>query len=96
MRLIARRKVDLPQPDGPMIAVTVFSGKLRSMPSTAWWRPKKQPTPTVCSGSRASATGGGGLEAPCVAAGVEVGGAGSEVIGTPATSRGPRSGGPRC
>ena len=35
MRLSERRKVDLPQPDGPMKAVTDFAGMLMLTPSTA-------------------------------------------------------------
>ena len=33
-----RSKVDLPQPDGPISAVTCFSGISRSMPLSAWNR----------------------------------------------------------
>ena len=36
MRLKTRSKVDLPQPDGPMKAVTLFSGISRLMPLSAW------------------------------------------------------------
>jgi hypothetical protein len=35
IRLIERRKVDLPQPDGPMRAVTVFGSTVRLMFSMA-------------------------------------------------------------
>ena len=36
MRLKVRSSVDLPQPDGPMKAVTLFSGISRLMPFSAW------------------------------------------------------------
>jgi hypothetical protein len=36
MRLKVRSSVDLPQPDGPMKAVTFFSGISRLMPLRAW------------------------------------------------------------
>jgi hypothetical protein len=36
MRLKVRSSVDLPQPDGPMKAVTFFSGMSRLMPFSAW------------------------------------------------------------
>ena len=35
MRLRVRRKVDLPQPDGPMKAVTDLAGMVMLTPSTA-------------------------------------------------------------
>ncbi len=35
MRLSVRRKVDLPQPDGPMNAVTVRGSMVSDTPSTA-------------------------------------------------------------
>ena len=35
MRLIQRTIVDLPHPDGPMIAVTSLAGKSMSIPLTA-------------------------------------------------------------
>ncbi len=35
MRLMLRSTVDLPQPDGPMKAVTDFGSMARSTPSTA-------------------------------------------------------------
>ena len=40
IRLRERRKVDFPQPDGPMRAVTVFAGNASEMPSTTLWDPK--------------------------------------------------------
>src|SRR5579872_312739 len=39
MRLRQRRNVDLPQPDGPMIATTLPSGTGSEMPCTAWIDP---------------------------------------------------------
>jgi len=39
MRLKVRSSVDLPQPDGPMKAVTLFSGMSRLMLLSAWKRP---------------------------------------------------------
>ena len=36
MRLKVRSSVDLPQPDGPMKAVTFFSGMSRLMFFSAW------------------------------------------------------------
>jgi hypothetical protein len=39
MRLKVRSSVDLPQPDGPMKAVTLRSGMSRLMPFRAWKRP---------------------------------------------------------
>ena len=39
MRLKVRSSVDLPQPDGPMKAVTFFSGMSRLMPLSAWKLP---------------------------------------------------------
>ena len=36
MRLNVRSRVDLPQPEGPMKAVTFFSGISRLMPFKAW------------------------------------------------------------
>src|SRR4051812_26985280 len=39
MRLSARRNVDLPQPDGPMSAVTVFGSMVMVTPSTAAFEP---------------------------------------------------------
>ena len=39
MRLMQRTIVDLPQPDGPMMAVTSLAGKSMSMPLTAWIAP---------------------------------------------------------
>ena len=38
-RLRLRRKVDLPQPDGPMSAVTVFGSIVIVTSATAWWAP---------------------------------------------------------
>ena len=91
--------VDLPQPDGPMIAVTVRSGKVRLMSSTAWWAPKKALSPIVCiGGARPSATGtapgGGAVTGTLGTCGeaVEL----SDVIGPPRGVRAPRSGGRRC
>src|SRR5256885_9692040 len=40
IRLRQRRKVDLPQPEGPIIAVTDRSRRLRETPRTACTRPK--------------------------------------------------------
>ena len=51
MRLSMRRKVDLPQPDGPMRPVTVFSGKWSVTSASAWclsnhaWRPRASSPP---------------------------------------------------
>ena len=39
MRLRQRSSVDLPQPDGPMKAVTSFFLILKSMPKSAWCWP---------------------------------------------------------
>ena len=39
MRLMQRTIVDLPQPDGPMIAVTLFGSIVMLTPSTAWKSP---------------------------------------------------------
>ena len=39
MRLKVRSSVDLPQPDGPMKAVTFFSGMSRLMCLSAWKLP---------------------------------------------------------
>ena len=39
MRLKVRSKVDLPQPDGPMKAVTFFSGMSMLMFFSAWNEP---------------------------------------------------------
>ncbi len=39
MRLMQRTSVDLPQPDGPIIAVTWLGAKSRSTPLTAWSSP---------------------------------------------------------
>lgn len=39
MRLIARSTVDLPQPDGPMKAVTDWAGTERLTSWTAWKSP---------------------------------------------------------
>jgi hypothetical protein len=40
IRLRQRSSVDLPQPDGPMIAVTSFCGKVSATSRTAWVEPK--------------------------------------------------------
>src|SRR6185437_9900335 len=42
MRLNTRSRVDLPQPDGPMIAVTRFSGMSRLMFFSAWKSPYRK------------------------------------------------------
>ena len=39
IRLMQRRKVDLPQPDGPISAVTWFCGMSRSTPKSACFSP---------------------------------------------------------
>ena len=39
MRLRQRRSVDLPQPDGPMNAVTLPAGMSSVMSFRAWWSP---------------------------------------------------------
>ncbi len=39
MRLIERSTVDLPQPEGPMNAVTLFGSMVRMTLSTAWKSP---------------------------------------------------------
>ncbi len=39
IRLMQRTIVDLPQPDGPMIAVTSLAGNVMSMPLTACGSP---------------------------------------------------------
>lgn len=39
MRLKSLRKVDLPQPEGPMNATTSFSSMLMLMPFNAWKLP---------------------------------------------------------
>jgi hypothetical protein len=39
IRLMQRRKVDLPQPDGPISAVTALSGTSRSTPNRACFSP---------------------------------------------------------
>ncbi len=39
MRLMQRTIVDLPQPEGPMIAVTSPAWKVMLTPLTAWWSP---------------------------------------------------------
>ena len=39
MRLKQRSSVDLPQPDGPMMAVTRLAGKVRLMFLSAWILP---------------------------------------------------------
>jgi hypothetical protein len=39
MRLMQRTIVDLPQPDGPMIAVTWLGANSMSSPRTACWSP---------------------------------------------------------
>ena len=51
MRLSERRNVDLPQPDGPMSAVTVFSGKASETFSTALCLPKKHDSSSVRMGT---------------------------------------------
>src|SRR6185312_3903728 len=42
MRLNPRSKVDLPQPDGPMIALTRFSGRSMLMFFSAWKSPYRK------------------------------------------------------
>ena len=39
IRLMQRRNVDLPQPEGPISAVTWFAGMSRSMPKSACFSP---------------------------------------------------------
>src|SRR6187399_776651 len=41
MRLRLRRRVDFPHPEGPMIAVTLFSGKLRETSLSTWLEPNQ-------------------------------------------------------
>ena len=98
MRLSVRTNVNLPQPDGPMIAVTVRSGKVRLMSSTALWPPKTALSPIVCIGAGPSVTGiapgGGGVERTLGTCGEAV--EPSDVIGPPRGVRAPRSGGRRC
>src|SRR5260370_8533473 len=45
MRLSKRRKVDFPQPDGPMRAVTDRSGMARLMSNRAWLTPYQNDRP---------------------------------------------------
>src|SRR6185437_5924814 len=47
MRLSVRRKVDLPQPDGPMIAVTARGGMVRLTPLTARNAPYQTSRPSI-------------------------------------------------
>src|SRR5262245_4859135 len=54
MRLSIRRKVDLPQPDGPMSAVTARSGMDRLIPSRACLLPYQNDTPRAASFRRLS------------------------------------------
>ncbi len=49
IRFKQRTKVDLPQPDGPMIAVTWFSASGRSMPLSAWLLPNQALSPFASS-----------------------------------------------
>src|SRR4051812_41047967 len=57
MRLRQRRNVDLPQPDGPMMAVTSFTGKSSERSCTACVAPNQASSPTtrMATGSLASA-----------------------------------------
>src|SRR5919204_1054289 len=55
MRLRQRRKVLLPQPDGPMTAVTVWAGNSRDTSFTTARRPYRAVSRTASSWSRASA-----------------------------------------
>ena len=56
MRLSSRRNVDLPQPDGPMSAVTSPAGMTRSTPSSTRWSPNQAHASRA---SRVAAPGGG-------------------------------------
>src|SRR5450432_1962463 len=59
MRLRQRRKVDLPQPDGPMIAVTWRSCTSMPTPFTAWTLPKYASSePTRMRGTASIVTAG--------------------------------------
>src|SRR5947209_7053802 len=47
MRLRARRKVDLPQPDGPMTAVTCLGSTVMLTSATAWAEPYQALSPST-------------------------------------------------
>src|ERR1043166_9721127 len=47
MRLIVRMKVDFPQPDGPMSAVTCFGSMVSDTLSMARWAPNQALTPST-------------------------------------------------
>src|SRR5205807_9629074 len=47
MRLRARRKVDLPQPDGPIRAVTSFGSTVMLMSDSAWNEPNQTLSPST-------------------------------------------------
>ena len=82
----------MPQPDGPMMAVTELTGKIRSMPCTAWCFEKKASSLRVSiGGAPAARVAAGAAEGTGVGAGVASGIAGaagsalgSGVIGPPA------------
>src|SRR3954466_10059330 len=61
MRLRQRSRVDLPQPDGPMIAVTSFAGKSRFTSRTACVDPNHALSEMACI---ASCRSGGSATAP--------------------------------
>src|SRR5471030_1728816 len=45
--LMVRSKVDLPEPDGPRITVTLPGSMVRSMSLSTCWLPKRLPTPWI-------------------------------------------------
>src|SRR5689334_12504744 len=47
IRLSARRKVDLPQPDGPMRAVTCLGSMVMLMSASAWNEPNQTFSPST-------------------------------------------------
>src|SRR5579864_3836499 len=58
MRLRQRRKVDLPQPEGPMIATTLPSGTASEIPCTAWIEPNHASSDSVMRRMRSALTAG--------------------------------------
>src|SRR5262245_51450555 len=57
MRLRIRRNVDLPQPDGPISAVTWPAGIVRVTSSSTWWSPNQAHTPSATSVAGVRPTG---------------------------------------
>src|SRR5437764_15006506 len=72
MRLMARRNVDLPQPDGPIMAVTCLGSMVMLTSAMAWVVPYQALSPSM---SMRLATASSGSGKP-VAAGEEAGGGG--------------------